>query len=154
MAFYDFKQDIKIANKTERKVAQILINVYKAKILHFEDTYKYDILVEIQEKEYTFEIKEDFMCKDTGNVSVEFSFRGNPSGIQKTEADFYLYKIHLQDNKVTYVVHWTRDLIKMINRKKYFRIVNGGDKGSDSLNYLFKYEMFIKFGTILPLDKL
>ena len=41
----------------------------------------------------------------------------------------------------------------MIKEKKYFRIVNGGDEGSNSMNYLFKYSVFKKNSKILAVRK-
>jgi hypothetical protein len=100
----------------------------------------------------TIEVKEDFTCEKTGNVGMEYSCRGKPSGISVSKAEYYIYKLHTKDG-IVYVMHKTGILKNMIEEKKYFTTVNGGDKGSDSLNYLFKYNQFIKTGQILPLDK-
>lgn len=153
MANYNFRKDLPIAKETEVEVSKVLEKLYNAEILDFEDTNKYDILTKIKDKEVTFEVKEDFMCWRTGNVAVEYECRGKPSGIETTESDFYIYKINYPENKVKYVMHKTDIIRDMIKKKNYFRIVNGGDKGSNSMNYLFKYDVFVKTGTILPLDK-
>ena len=93
------------------------------------------------------------MCVDTGNVAVEYSCRGKLSGISTSEADFYIYKLETRDKGIHYIMHKVSDLKQMIERKEYFREVNGGDRGSNSLNYLFKYNVFAGSGFILPLDK-
>ena len=148
MANYDFNKDLPTAKETEREVAKIIENAYDAKILKFEDTNEYDILANIKGKDYKFEIKEDFMTCKTGNVALEFECRGKPSGIQISEADFYIYKIH-SGNGTHFYLFKTSILKGMVAERKYFRIVNGGDKGSNSMNYLFKYETFIKYGKFI-----
>ena len=149
MAYYNFEADLKIAEKTEKEVAVILEKHHKAKILEFEDTNKYDILALIKGKKFTFEVKEDFIGAMTGNVGMEYECRGKPSGIQVSKADFYVYKLHIGDNQVLFVLHETGKLKEKIANKTYFRIVNGGDKGSNSMNYLFRRNEFLKDGYMM-----
>jgi hypothetical protein len=148
MANYDFKKDLPVAKETEKEVAQILAKVYDANILKFEHTSEYDILARIKDNDYKFEVKEDFMSWKTGNVALEFECRGKPSGIQTSEADFYVYKIH-GANGTHFYLFKTSALKKMVSEKEYFRVVSGGDKGSNSMNYLFKYETFVKYGKFI-----
>jgi len=148
MPYYNFKEDFPIAEETEKEVAQLLAKIYDARILKFENTNKYDILAKIKDKQYTFEVKEDFTCERTGNVGLEFECRGKPSGIQTSQANYYIYKIHSK-NGIHFYLFNTATLKKMIAEKEYFRIVNGGDEGSNSMNYLFKYETFIRNGKFL-----
>jgi hypothetical protein len=149
MPNYDFKKDLPIAKKTEKEVARLLENIYDAEILEDENPTKaYDILAIIKGKTYTFEVKEDFTCEKTGNVGMEFSCRGKPSGIQVTGAIFYIYKIHT-DHGIYFWLYTTSRLRQMVKNGEYFRIVNGGDKGSNSLNYLFRYNIFIRHGCLL-----
>ena len=149
MGYYDFNKDLLNSRQAIKEVVDLLEKRYNAEILEIRDDYKYDIRARIKGKEVTFEIKEDFMTGDTGNVAVEFSCRGKPSGIENTESVFYIYKLHRPDG-IQFVLHPTKILRNMIKNNLYFRVVNGGDKGSDSLNYLFKYNIFIRNGKILP----
>lgn len=55
---------------------------------------KYDIEFKKDNKSVFVEVKQDFSCFRTGNVGVEYSCRGKPSGISVSKADFYIYKIH------------------------------------------------------------
>lgn len=153
--FYDFKQDFPIAQRTEREVGEILEQRYQGKVMEYGKTNKYDILFKTNTRLLKFEVKEDFTCEKTGNVGVEFECRGKPSGIQVSEADFYIYKVHSQYGDVRYFLCSTKCLKKMIADKEYFRIVTGGDPGSNSKNYLFKYETFIRNFKIIAvaLDK-
>lgn len=145
MGNYKFSEDLKVAKKTEHEVAELLEKFYCAEIKEFKTNSDYDILAEIKGKEYKFEVKEDFMCVDTGNVALEFECRGKPSGITISDADYYIYKLVMKDGP-EYILHSTKELKAMIEKKKYFRIVIGGDKGSNTMNYLFKYNAFLRNG--------
>jgi hypothetical protein len=105
--------------------------------------YKYDILVKHNNtgKEYTIEIKEDFMVKDTGNVTVEYKSRGKFSGLLTTQADFYVYKLHYKEPK--YFIMRVSTLKNAMKDGKYITKVNGGDKGSNTLMWLLKDYMMI-----------
>jgi hypothetical protein len=149
MPHYNYKKDFPIAQKTEREVAALLTKVYDAEILAYEDTNKYDILARINNVNYTFEVKEDFIGERTGNVGLEYSCRGKPSGITTSEANFYVYKLHTKNHKIQFVLFNTNSLKKMVANKEYFRDVNGGDPGSNSLNYLFRYDIFINRGRVI-----
>ena len=146
MGKYNFKADLKIAQKTELRVAELMEQEYNCEILEFNDDNKYDLLLTDEYGEpHTIEIKEDFMCKYTGNVSLEYESRGKLSGISISKADEYIYVIHTE-NDIEYWYFDTKDLREMVDQQKYFRIVNGGDKGSNTMNYLFKYNVFVEWG--------
>ena len=149
MGEYDFKKDLSTANETEKEIADFLETKYKVKVLEFNDTNEYDLLVKKESGEMvTFEIKEDFLCGETGNTVVEYECRGKPSGIAVTKADYYIYKMHTKQG-IRYIFHKTKDIIKMIDDEKYIRVVNGGDKNSNSMNYLFRYKAFVSTGNII-----
>jgi len=140
MPNYDFRKDLPIAQETEREVAKILSDK-GAEIIEFNNDNKYDIKIKWKGQEKTVEVKEDFTCQRTGNVGLEFSCRGKDSGIACSKADFYVYKIHEPGNTIHIYMMKTADLKKLIENKFYHRIVNGGDPGSNSINYLF----FLKY---------
>lgn len=144
MPYYDYKKDFPVAEHTEIEIATLIKRMFKATILEIGETSAYDIKARINDRIYTFEVKEDFTCEKTGNVGVEFSCRGEPSGIDVSKADFYIYKIHTKEHGIKFFIMWTKILRKMILNHWYFRIVNGGDPGSDSMNYLFRYDTFIR----------
>jgi len=97
-------------------------------------------------------VKEDFIGERTGNVGLEYSCRGKSSGIETSEADFYIYKLHTRNHGIQYVQHKTSELKNKIKNVEYFTTVNGGDPDSNSLNYLFKYNIFVKDCVFLRLD--
>jgi hypothetical protein len=165
MPNYDFKLDLPIAKATEREVADLLVKNYGVEILNYEDTYRYDILArwavskmfwedgKPHYRDVKIEVKEDFVGETTGNVGLEFECRGKPSGIQTTEADYYIYKLHTRSHTIQFVLHDTGVIKQMIEDKLYFRIVNGGDEGSNSMNYLFRYDVFVSTGKVLRTEQ-
>lgn len=148
MGKYNFEEDLAVAVKTEQTVAEILVGYYDAKIIEFGKTNSHDIIAEIDGDSLSFEVKEDFGCVWSGNVALEYKSRGKLSGINTSKADFYIYVIHAKD-EIVYVQFPTQTLKNMIANKRYFRTANGGDPGSNTMIYLFKYEVFVKYGTIL-----
>ena len=143
MGNYNFAKDLKIEESTKKEVIDFLTN-FDFKLVKDNDDYRYDLKMSDGENEYTIEIKEDFMCKDTGNVAVEYYCRGKPSGIGRTEADIYFYKIHYDDD-ILYILTSTNKLKTAIENYKYVRTVTGGDKGSGTKMYLFKLDDYISF---------
>lgn len=141
MPNYDFHKDHPIALRTEDEVAKIL-KQRGYEILGRCHDYRYDILTKaIDGALVKIEVKEDFLCRKTENVGLEFSCRNKPSGISRTEADVYIYKVH-EPQKIEYYWITTLQLKDMVKNREYHRIVNGGDIGSNSMNYLFRLSVF------------
>lgn len=71
------------------------------------------------------EVKTDTMAHVTGNIAVEYQYRGNPSGISTTKADYWAFIIG--ENKT--VVFVTTERLKEVARRWYKigSVVNGGD---------------------------
>jgi len=71
----------------------------------------------------------------TGNIAIEFQFKGNPSGIAKTTADWWIHLLALGGEvKAAFVlpVPALRQFVFVNAINKQFRIVTGGDnKDSD-----------------------
>jgi len=45
----------------------------------------------VPEKDIGIEVKSDRMSKKTGNVAIEYSYGGEPSGIEATKAEWWVY---------------------------------------------------------------
>ena len=142
---YDFAKDLPIAKKTEKQIAEFLVETQNMKYVGSSDTLPgvrksdFDIRMAWSSgKQVDIEIKEDFSCARTGNVGVECESWGRLSGISISKADFYLYKVHQPDGTKRVYIIQTSKLKKMIEDQLYHRIVVGGDPGSNSKNYLFK----------------
>ena len=149
-AHYSFRQDFPIAQATEKMIGALLESKYVCKVLRYNDDNQYDLLVEVK-KGYVIaiEVKEDSMCQKTGNVGLEFECRGKPSGIAVSKADWYIYVVHAPDFKTKIFLISTNRLKEMIAKRLYFRVVDGGDPGSHSMNYLFKLSTFEDYATPL-----
>jgi len=155
MGQYDFKADIKIAETTEKEISQFLVKYYGFEHKRFNSDYKFDLVMVTNRKKGIFiEVKEDFMTKATGNVALEYECRGKPSGINTSKADVFIYKVHTKE-KIDYIMIPTSLLRKEIQNKTYFKThTTGGDSGSNTHNYLFKYETFLSFGVVLDFEGL
>ena len=128
----DFEEDLEEGNRGERIIAMYLV-CQGMSHLSFNDDYKYDIMMhsEKHNKDITFEVKTDVYPNDTGNMAIEIRYKGKPSGISHTEADWFIY--------------WYRDLsfnnlwmikvddLKSLIKKNKFKIVKGGDDNQSQL---------------------
>lgn len=150
MPFYNFKKDFGLARLSEGKV-KIALENNGWEYVSSNNNADYDLQMKDVEKDkiYTFEVKEDFMCAYTGNVGLEYDSRGKPSGISISKADFYAYVLHRPLHIKQCFIQATKALKRKITNKQYFRIVNGGDKDSNTLMYLFKYDVFIRGADLL-----
>ncbi len=149
MGFYNFDKDLKIATKTERKVAALIIKHHGFKIVRYNDDYKYDIMMSKGKAVLQFEVKEDFECWRTGNVAVEIECRGKPSGLEVTEADFIIYRVHGRNKEISYISLRPEVLKESIKDKNFVAIVSGGDAGSNTQLVLFRYEQLLTMGRLL-----
>lgn len=138
MGNYSFWQDLKQGKLVETIVAKKLAVLLGAAIVEVNNDYRYDFKLARNGVERTYEVKNDLMCGKTGNFALEYECRGKPSGIETTEADYWVY--NLDDGVYMIPVDALKNLI---NSKSYFRMVTGGDKGSNTKMFLFKLP-FIK----------
>lgn len=170
MSNYSFSKDLLRAKKTEIEFTQLAwsdeIGLFSLCPLDMEiSTGKnsdYDVKVIFgEDKEsfsYTFEIKEDFYCKKSGNVAVEFECRGKSSGISVSKADFYVYKLHTAPKGEIIWISVPREhladvcqyMIEDSNCAK--RIRHGGDKGSGTGMVLFSLGEFLQLGEIFHVE--
>lgn len=140
---YDFSKDFPVAQKTEAQIAKFLVETQDMSFISGCNNADYDLKMKFNTngKIVTIEIKEDFTCSKTGNIGVEYESWGRVSGIQISKADFYLYKIHMPNNKIGAYIIQTPKLKDMIKNRLYHRTVVGGDPGSYSKNYLFRLDV-------------
>lgn len=116
--------------------------------MEFNRDFKYDLkLGQIAEKwlaellqSQRIEVKRDFKASQTGKVFVEFFSRGKPSGIDKTEAEFWAFIIDGE----TVVILPTQKLKQLVEEaKEKGRVVAGGDANT-SQGALIKLERLVK----------
>lgn len=142
MANYNFKEDLIIGESGEMVVVNDL-KPYGINLKHKNNDNKYDILMEKNGEEVTYEIKTDVYCSprfDTGNMFIEFECRGKSSGIMVTEAKWFVtYYKHL--NEIWYIK--TIDLLKLIEYNNFRTTEFSGDAGSNTKGYLIPRKNFI-----------
>jgi hypothetical protein len=84
-----FQSDLAYGEEKELLVLERLLpkypKAYKVEGYHKE----WDIF--IPEKDIGVEVKSDRMSKTTGNVAIEYSYGGEPSGIEATKAEWWVY---------------------------------------------------------------
>jgi hypothetical protein len=108
----NFKYDLKVGQTAEKEIGEMLS---KKKI----------------------EIKKDMLAKKTGNVFVEYMSRGKPSGVAKSEADYFCFVV--ENLIIFYPTQLLREMIEPL--KKTRADVRGGDNNTSR-------------GIILPLTRL
>lgn len=78
----------------------------------------------------------------TGNIAIEYEYRGQPSGIAVTEAEFWCHELRKDCRTMAYVLTPT-DILKKIARAYYAK--NGAVIGGDN-----KWSKFI----LIPINQL
>ena len=136
MANYNFRKDLEEAKGIEKEFAGKFGSRFHLLGVEYNDDYRYDVKFKTANGSFTFEVKHDIMSSKTGNLALEYECRGRDSGISKTEASYWAYKL---DNDF----YWIKvaDLKSLVTDKKYFRKVIGGDSGSNTKMYLFKLDV-------------
>jgi hypothetical protein len=88
--------------------------------------------------ERKIEVKRDRMWPETRNLFFEFRYKGEPSGISVTTADYFAYILtHEGENVATFLweVSNLRAGLKRLHSTGKARIVSGGD-GNNSEGFL------------------
>ena len=142
MAHYNFNKDLKDGQAAEQEVAQRLmtrLNLAEGDIEH-STSKGYDL--KIISKGWTFEVKNDLMAHQTGNVAIEYESRGKPTGLAVTTAEFWVYKF-----AGSFFAFKTETLRRrLFEEKLFFREVVGGDPGSYTKMFLVKVEALRSWG--------
>ena len=116
----------------------------KKKNYELNKNFKHDVKVqEIREKgiaellqDKTIEIKTEMgMWKDTGNIAIELKFNGNPSGLTKTEAEYWWHSLELDGKPFAHIVFDTETLRthlkSLFKQGKVNKVVGGDDNLSE-----------------------
>jgi hypothetical protein len=131
-----FISDLKLGQKYEQKLLELLpydsfthkVGYSKKKDITLDGFNKnYDLTITKDDITTKYEVKSDRRAINTLNLALEFECRGKPSGIMTTEADIYAYFIIKPDDLFDLYLIPVEDLKKLIEEKKYKRLVNGGD---------------------------
>lgn len=148
-----FINDLKFGQKYELKLLDLLphdsfshvVGISKKKDISLDGFNKnYDLTITKDDKLTKYEVKSDRRAFKTLNLAIEFECRNKPSGISCSEADIYAYFIIKPNDLFDLYLIPVEDLKKMINEKKYKRIVSGGDNYSSKM-YLMNLNDFKQY---------
>ena len=145
MTNYNFVQDFPIAKDTELEIVKLLCEKYGMKFVSGSAYSDWDFVLSDSDGVITtWEVKEDFTHKRTGNVGVEYKCRGKPSGISISKADYYVFKLHNRGGSTSVYAIKTIKLKRLIQERQFCKIINGGDAGSNSINYIFEDDVIFQ----------
>jgi len=109
----------------------------------FNNDYRYDIHIIKDDKVTLIEVKSEKRASETGNICIEYSCRGKPSGITTTQAHYYYCYVIYADRYRLFKIP-VLELKEMIRDKLFIRSCNGGDEMASKL-YLFTIKSIEKF---------
>jgi hypothetical protein len=142
-----FKRDLKQGKLYERLATEYFEwdNLYMSKG-YFKE---YDFCCVKEGKKTYVEVKSDRLAGKTGNLCIEYEYKGKPSGINASTADYWMYFIlktvdghpHSKVNRIEAYKIPSDDLRNIV---KDCRSVMGGD-GYNSKMYLVKKELVSQY---------
>jgi len=84
----------------------------------------------------TVEFKKDYKAHETGNIAVEYKYRGNPSGIATTKAKYVAYILVDKKQNDNVVFFMKTEILRMMCRAyldKPEHNIMGGDNNESNL---------------------
>lgn len=143
-----FGKNLEFAQEGEAEVASLLAAKFKDfKLKDFNDDKDCDIIADVDGREVKIEVKEDVRTADTGNVVIECKSRGAPSGIMTTKADFWVFRVHLEDG-IKNILFRVKDLKQAIRARKFFSKRQMAHTDSNNVLYFFKLQTLMEFATL------
>ena len=137
-----FNLDLEFGNIYEKKLVDIIPNdSYIIKEGYFP---YYDVEITKDNIKTKYEVKADRCAYKTANIAIEFKCNGLPSGISKTQADYYAYYIIKPYNLFELYIIPTQIIKDKINSLEYKRTIFGGDNKSSEM-YIFGLNLFDEY---------
>jgi len=135
---YSFNEDIKTGEAGE-VIVQNYLKANGCTIVTDNKDFKYDFIATTPNgKEVSYEVKTDVYCKegrDTGNMFIEYECRGKASGINVSQADWFVtYYKHL--NQMWFIE--TKELKNLVYYNNFKETEQSGDAGSNTKGYLIR----------------
>jgi hypothetical protein len=126
------------------------------------DTYRFsigtfkewDIEIHKNDEPLYYEVKSETNAFKYGNLCIEYEYKGEPSGIFRTTANFWVHyaiKDKLKNHYTLYIIP-TNDLKQLITDKKYYRQTLGGDMNKSKC-YLFRMKDLDKYKKCIKEDE-
>ena len=135
----NFQRDLIIGqlfeNKAQKRLIEYLNN--KARVIEICFDYRYDFKTSHNMK---YECKLNRKAFLTNTIFIEFESFKKPSGISKTEADYYIIIILKPSSKDMYLLISTYELEQLIKEKQYKRIFKDHLKSG----YIFDIHTILK----------
>jgi ribonucleotide monophosphatase NagD (HAD superfamily) len=134
-----FKEDLEDGHNAEKDVLKLIQKQYPSAVIIPGYCKEMDIIVPENGKSY--EVKQDFKSKYTGNLVVEIAMYGKPSALITSKAKTWVFVTH------TKYIFIARDRIKdcIIENNLQFRtfVGNGDTEAKDA--YLIKEDLLLPY---------
>lgn len=126
-----FTKDLKQGEADERYLASFFVNKHNCSVIDYNpnNDSQYDIKIIMNGKEELLEVKSDRYEEyhpPTGNICLELSCSGKPSGLWTTKSTIYCFYFPVK--KLVYMIR-TEKLKEFIKDNGLRRFSNGGDGG-------------------------
>ena len=149
-----FWRDLKLGKDIEKKISMLYEKEGYTQLQRSDDS-RFDLVLQKDTQIKSFEIKTDLYCskeKDSGNIFVEYEYKGRPSGINVSEADWWVfYFLNLEE---LWFIQ-TDKLKSLIDEYTFLTTYQSGDDGSNTRGYLIpRNEPNIKNNFIMKKIKL
>ena len=137
-----FLKLLELGQQHEKDAQRQLIKYYNDKyiLVNENDDNKYDFQLSNNKK---YEVKADIKGGITGSIYIEFYQFNKPSGINTTQAHFYIIIVpkYNFDDTALYMKIKVKKLNKLINNKKYKSIIGPTNKNNNTGGYLFNLDI-------------
>ena len=141
----EFTWKLQLGKVYQNKALKQILNYYKKDDINFKNTNddnKYDFKLT---NGLEFEVKADIKASLTNNIFVEYLQFNIPSGIDKTEADYYIIIVPMNE-----LILIKTDIIrKMIYDKLYKFIIQPTKNNNFTAGYLFDKQLVINNGILI-----
>lgn len=116
-----FKEDLTFGEAYQQKFVDLHENdSYEIKQGYFK---AYDVIMSYNKQTTKYEVKADRYARFMKSIAVEFEYKNEPSGINSTEADYWVHFVHDAGKYFIIPVSKLRKIIK----QNTFQIKKGGD---------------------------
>ena len=144
MSYNRFLQDLEIGQQFEEKARYKIIKYYnnQYKVIEICDDFRYDFKLSNGK---CYEVKYDKSSMKTGNIFIEFIAFNKSSGIDKTQADYYIIITPINEIENVFILIEVEMLKKLITDSLDVRIYKDKYKSG----FLFKRDVIISNGIII-----
>ena len=141
----EFIPKLELGKLYEDKALYKILKYYEKdglKLLETNNNFKYDFVLSNGLK---YEVKADIKAVLTNNIFIEYLQFNIPSGIDRTESDYYIIMIPLSE----YILIKTNIIKKLINDKQYKFIIKQNKRNNFTAGYIFEKHLIICNGILI-----